>query len=173
MSSSAHESRGNRVVYAIVAIIAIYLISAIWGLPEYATELVVEAQHHASEASVADAHDSHASHGIPAAPPYWTIIPFVLLLLAIAVFPLVRYTEHWWESNLNRFKLAAGLGILTLGYYALLHHSPVEAHWPAHSVVEPSDGALQTGFVGATLANAILSEYVPFIVLLFSLYTIA
>lgn len=176
MSSSAHESRGNLVVYAIVSIITLYLLSAIWGLPKYATELVVSSLHHAEgavDAGAHDAHGAHDSHGPSAAPPYWTVIPFVMLLLAIAVFPLVRITEHWWESNVNRFKVAAGLGLLTLGYYAVLHHSPVEAHWPAHSVVEPGEGALQTGFVVATLGNAILSEYVPFIILLFSLYTIA
>ena len=47
-------------------------------------------------------------------PPYWMIIPFAALLLAIAIFPLVPFTEHWWESNLHRFEVAAVLGILTL-----------------------------------------------------------
>ena len=42
-----------------------------------------------------------------------------------------------------------------------------------HTSVAPSDGAIQTGFIGAILGNAILSEYIPFIVLLFSLYSIA
>ena len=36
-------------------------------------------------------------------PPQWTAIPFVALLLCIAVLPLVPATEHWWESNLHRF----------------------------------------------------------------------
>jgi Na+/H+ antiporter NhaD/arsenite permease-like protein len=97
----------------------------------------------------------------------------VLLLGAIAVLPLIGAVEHWWESNLHRFLVAAGLGALVLAYYAFLHKAPVDSHWPGHSVVEPQDGAVQVGFVKAVLANAVLQEFVPFIVLLFSLYVIA
>ena len=82
-------------------------------------------------------------------------------------------TEHWWENNLHRFYVAAGLGVLTLSYYAFLHRASVEIHWPGHSVTPVVDGGVQIGFVRAILVNAILSEFVPFIVLLFSLYTIA
>ncbi len=171
MGSTGQQSRGNVVVWAIVAIIGLYLLSSLWGLPERATELVVSALHH-HEMAAGPAAGDHGEHQATA-PPYWTVIPFVLLLGAIAVFPLMRATEHWWENNVNRFKVAAGLGLLTLCYYAFLHHAPVESHWPAHQTVAVSDGAAQIGFVGAILGNAILSEYVPFIVLLFSLYTIA
>ena len=172
MDSTGYENRGNVVFLAIVALIGIYLLSALWDLPERATELVVEGLHHhavTDHAPAVDAHDEHAS----LAPPYWTIIPFILLLGAIAVFPLLSATEHWWEDNINRFKVATGLALLTLAYYAFLHQNPVESHWPAHKTVAFTDGAVQPGFVGAILGNAILGEYVPFIVLLFSLYTIA
>jgi Na+/H+ antiporter NhaD/arsenite permease-like protein len=172
MGSTSHQSRGNVVVWAIVTIIGLYLLSAVWGLPGHATEMVVDALHHhetIGHGTEASDHGSHAS----VAPPYWTVIPFVLLLGAIAVFPLMSATEHWWEQNVNRFKIAAGLGLLTLCYYAFLHQMPVESHWPAHQTVALADSAVQPGFVGAILGNAILSEYVPFIVLLFSLYTIA
>ena len=174
MDSAGHQSSSNTVVVAIVVLISLYLASGFWGLPQQATEMVVEALHHSDDAGLGHeaAHGEHDSHAA-AAPPYWTVIPFVGLLLSIAVLPLIRKTEHWWESNLNRFKVAASLAVLTLCYYAFLHHSPVEAHWPAHSVVEHADSAVQTGFVGAILGNAVLSEFVPFIVLLFSLYTIA
>ena len=177
MGSTGQQSRGDTVVWAIVAIIGLYLLSSLWGLPERATELAVSALHHdtATNGAVIDdgsAASSHSAHPA-AAPPYWTVIPFVLLLGAIAIFPLVHATEHWWDNNLNRFKVAAVLGMITLCYYAFLHHSPVEAHWPAHQTVDVADSAVQTGFVGAILGNAILAEYIPFIVLLFSLYTIA
>ena len=43
-------------------------------------------------------------------PPIWTSIPFAALLLCIAILPLIPATEHWWESNKNRF-LVAALGI--------------------------------------------------------------
>jgi Na+/H+ antiporter NhaD/arsenite permease-like protein len=42
-----------------------------------------------------------------------------------------------------------------------------------HHVVEPSNGTVHTEFINTVLGNAILQEFVPFIVLLFSLYTIS
>ena len=172
MGSTGQQKRGNLVVWAISAIIGLYLLSSLWGLPALATGMVVDALHHHAAMDGSSAVSEHGAHSA-AAPPYWTVIPFVLLLGAIAVFPLMSATEHWWENNINRFKVAAGLGLITLCYYAFLHHSPVESHWPAHQTVAVADSAVQTGFVGAILGNAILGEYVPFIVLLFSLYTIA
>ncbi len=167
------QGRGNVVVWAIAAAIAVYLFSAFLGQPQYATSLVIEAHDHSAVAheGAPGAGEGHGSDSM--APPYWTVLPFILLLGAVAVFPLMTRTEHWWDSNTNRFKVAALLGLATLGYYAFLHHSPVEAHWPAHSIVAPTEGIFQIGFVGAILGNALLSEYVPFIVLLFSLYSIA
>jgi len=172
MGSTGQQSRGDILVWAIIAVVGIYLLSAVWGLPALATEMVVDALHHHE---TIDHGSTASSHGeiLATAPAYWTIVPFVLLLGAIAVFPLISATEHWWENNVNRFKVAALLGLITLSYYAFLHDSPVESHWPAHQTVEVTDSALQHGFVGAILGNAILGEYVPFIVLLFSLYTIA
>lgn len=172
MTTSEHRSKGNVAVWAIGAIVLLYLVSAIFGQPQYATSLVKAAHDH-GPAAHDTAHAADAHHGESSAPPYWTVIPFLLLLGAIAVFPLVGLTEHWWEKNANRLKVAAFLGLSTLCYYAFLHHSPIEAHWPAHSVVAPTEGAVQGGFVGAILGNALLSEFIPFIILLFSLYTIA
>ena len=48
------------------------------------------------------------------APSLWSIIPFVGLLLSIAILPLVRATAHWWESNRNRLIVALGFGSLPL-----------------------------------------------------------
>lgn len=179
MASSARRSEGNKVVWAIATLLAVYAVAAIFGLPQLATEMVVDGHAHHADASdhatghAAAGHADGAHHAASTAPPYWTVIPFVGLLGAIALFPLLRVTEHWWEHNVNRFKVAAFLACLTMCYYGFLHQSPVEAHWPAHSVVEASNDAIQTGFVGAILGNAILAEFIPFIVLLFSLYTIA
>jgi len=171
MTSTGHRNQGNMAVWAIVALLGLYFVSSLLGLPQRATELVVAG--HASHAATSDHASAEAQHAQPSAPPYWTVIPFVCLLGAIAVFPLMQKTEDWWEHNINRFKVAALLAFLTLGYYAFLHHAPVEGHWPTHSVAETTDSAIQTGFVGAILGNALLAEFIPFIVLLFSLYTIA
>ncbi|WP_146451829.1 sodium:proton antiporter [Bythopirellula polymerisocia] len=171
MTSSGHRSRGNSVLIAIVSVVVLYLLSAaIWGHPQYATSLVVGAASNHSEHSEPSHEEGHDE---ATAPPVWTVLPFVLLLGAIAVFPLLHATEHWWESNASRFKVAAGLALITLCYYAFIHDAAVESHWPVHSSVAPSESAIQTGFVGAMLGNALLAEYIPFIVLLFSLYSIA
>jgi len=123
-----------------------------------------------------EAHGDHeaedASHvGTQLHPDYWMVIPFVLLLGAIAVLPLIPATEHWWESNLHRFYVAAVLAVLTLFYYLFLHAGPIEAHWPVHDVVSHTEGGLKLAWT--VLANGILNEYIPFIMLLFSLYTIS
>ncbi len=106
------------------------------------------------------------------APPYWTVLPFVILLAGIAVLPLIPAAADWWDSNRNRFIVAMALSVVALCYYAFLHKTAVDGHWPAHHVVEPSPGGVQFELVRTVLANAILQEFVPFIVLLFSLFTI-
>jgi Na+/H+ antiporter NhaD/arsenite permease-like protein len=103
-----------------------------------------------------DAHAAQADeHGAqPEAPPLWGlgVLPFVLLLGCIAVLPLIPATHHWWESNLNRLIVALGCGGLALVYYVFA------VGW--HVVVP-------------VLNHAVPAEYVPFIVLLFSLYVIS
>jgi Na+/H+ antiporter NhaD/arsenite permease-like protein len=79
-----------------------------------------------------------------AAPPLYTVAPFVALLLAIAVCPL--WMPHWWESNRNKLVVSALLGLPILALYA--------ARRPA-----------------ALLTMA--EEYVSFVVLLGGLYVIA
>lgn len=88
------------------------------------------------------------------APPLWGlgVLPFVALLSCIAVLPLLPPTHHWWEKNLNRLIVALGCGGLALLYYALAKG------W--HVIVP-------------VLNHAVPAEYVPFIVLLFSLYVIS
>lgn len=36
--------------------------------------------------------------------PLFMVVPFVLMLLSIAVMPLVK--ESWWEHNRNKLKVA-------------------------------------------------------------------
>jgi Na+/H+ antiporter NhaD/arsenite permease-like protein len=168
MTSSDSKSGSQGVLWAILAIIATYIATAVAGYPQHATELASS-----GHAEHAEPEEANVDPLTPVAPPIWTITPFVLLLGAIAVFPLLHQTEHWWESNLHRFYVAAGLGLITLLYYGLLHRAAVDIHWPAHSITRVEDTVIQTGFMKAILTNAILSEFIPFIVLLFSLYTIA
>jgi Na+/H+ antiporter NhaD/arsenite permease-like protein len=165
-SGSKPEPHRIRVPVAILVIVILYCIALWLGWPQRGTQQILE-QSLGNTAATAE----HQLHDL-VAPPFWTVIPFVLLLAGIAVLPLIPATSHWWESNLNRFKVAGGLALLTLAYYALLHNATIEGHWPAHYLVAPSSG-LGTAFVNTILANAMLQEFVPFIVLLFSLYSIS
>jgi Na+/H+ antiporter NhaD/arsenite permease-like protein len=115
----------------------------------------------ASPAGAADSHVHAVGAGAPAAVPApgWCV-PFVLLLLAVAILPLTPGLSHWWEKNRNKLALGVGLGLVVLGYYGLRPAGPpgTLAGWPA---------------VVAVLRKAVLHEFVPFIALLFSLYVIA
>jgi Na+/H+ antiporter NhaD/arsenite permease-like protein len=61
----------------------------------------------------------------PSPPGLYSVLPFLAMLLAIAILPLL--TPHWWESNRNKLVVAAGLGAPVLLLYlvrepaALLH----------------------------------------------------
>ncbi|MGH7384403.1 MAG: sodium:proton antiporter [Candidatus Rokuibacteriota bacterium] len=81
---------------------------------------------------------------MPAPLPLYTVLPFVAMLLAIALFPL--WLPHWWESNRSKLVVAAGLGAPVLALY--LAREP-----------------------GALVHMA--ADYVSFIVLLAGLYVIA
>ena len=48
------------------------------------------------------------AHGAVSA---FLLIPFILMLLSIAIGPVVA--EHWWEKNLNKLIVALVLGIPT------------------------------------------------------------
>ncbi|MBE7559895.1 sodium:proton antiporter [bacterium] len=86
--------------------------------------------------------------------------PFVALLLAIAVLPLLPRTHHWWEHNRNKLLVALSLAAVTLLYYLF-------RGFGFHS----AEAGLSS--VGLVLKHAVLDDFVPFIVLLFSLYTIS
>jgi Na+/H+ antiporter NhaD/arsenite permease-like protein len=98
----------------------------------------------------------HGEHSVAdaALPPLWGvgILPFVVLLASIAVLPILPATHRWWESNRNRLMLSLFCAFLTLVYYAFAKG------WDALLPV---------------LNHAVPAEYIPFIVLLFSLYVIS
>lgn len=86
-----------------------------------------------------------ASHE-PWNPPVWAVLPFILMLLCIAVIPLIN--NHWWENDRNRGLISLLLGLPTVLYT-----------WQATE--------------GFYLINHTLEEYISFIVLLGSLFVIS
>ncbi len=92
------------------------------------------------------------------------ISPFVALLLAIAILPLIPRVDHWWHHNRNKLLIALVLSAFTLAHYYLRgfgyghgEHSSTPG-WPT---------------VVSVLQHALVDEFFPFITLLFSLYVIA
>ena len=162
---SASDS-SQRAVLLIVTVLAVYGLAAIGGWPQHGRDLLVQAQATHDSAHAAP----HAVHVL--SPPLLTVLPFGVLLAAIAILPLTSSLSHWWEHNSSKLLVAGGLAVTTLGYSTLLHAHAVDLHFPVHSVVSPATAGPSWGVAGAIVANAMLSEYIPFIVLLFALYVI-
>jgi Na+/H+ antiporter NhaD/arsenite permease-like protein len=81
---------------------------------------------------------------VTTAPPIYGVLPFVAMLLAIAVCPLA--VPHWWESNRNKVVVSAALGLPVLAVYGVRHPAAL-----AHTA----------------------ADYVSFIILLAGLFVIA
>jgi Na+/H+ antiporter NhaD/arsenite permease-like protein len=79
---------------------------------------------------------------------YWTLVPFALMLLAIALLPL--FWSHWFDKNRNKAIVAAVLGIPTVVYLLVAF-----------------------GGDGLELARKTAEDYISFILLLFALFTIS
>ncbi len=77
--------------------------------------------------------------------PAWMLIPFGLMLLMIAIGPLVA--ERWWGKNSNKLIVSLFLGIPTAIYLII-------------------------NGMEAELEHTILNDYLPFIVLLLTLFVI-
>ncbi|HOD33722.1 MAG TPA: sodium:proton antiporter, partial [Holophaga sp.] len=88
----------------------------------------------------------------------WSI-SFAVILLCIALLPLIHATEHWWEHNRSKLMVSGALALLVCGYYLF---RPQGFH-----------GAPGLASLGTVLSHAVVADYIPFIVLLFSLYTIS
>ncbi len=105
-------------------------------LQDHENNHATQDDHEAADADHGEAEGEH--HG---APPGWTVIPFVLLLVMIATGPL--FYEHFWHKNYPIF--AVSLASLVVMYYLFALN---DTHAPVHA----------------------LAEYVQFIALLASLY---
>jgi Na+/H+ antiporter NhaD/arsenite permease-like protein len=87
-------------------------------------------------------------------------LPFAALLLCIALLPLIPSAAHWWEHNKNKLMTALALAVVTCIYYSVRGFGYHEA--------APGAASLFT-----MLHHAVIGDYIPFMMLLFSLYTIS
>src|SRR5262249_12847483 len=114
-------------------------------------------------------------------PAIWTF-PFVAFLLSVAILPLVPKTAHWWEHNRNKLILGLVFGAITLayawqrGFGTTLHDATVVRvfdwlGWQHETVERHVHGGPGLPAAIGMLAKAAMED-LPFIILLFSLYTI-
>lgn len=136
--------------------------------PEPSTHHAQHADDHAKnvEHSPTDDHAEHHDRR-DVAPPLFAVFPFAGLLLAIALLPLFHKTAHWWEKNSSKLIVSVLCAVATFVFYAVFYGHGVHDH-STHALTVPGVPAALT-----VLKNAIIVEYIPFIVLLFSLYVIA
>ncbi|MCI0360783.1 MAG: sodium:proton antiporter [Planctomycetaceae bacterium] len=134
----------RRSVPAKAALLVLLLVAGFVGCPSNAS-----AQQPPPAPAAAQGDSGHAArHNLGAELPLWTVIPFVALLLCIAVLPLAA--EHWWHSNANKGLVAGALAAVTTIYVVAAFHMP-----------------------GVAAVFHVLAEYVSFILLLGALYVIS
>lgn len=93
-------------------------------------------------------HENIESHGsLGSVLPLWSVIPFVGILLSIAIFPLVA--PKFWHHHFGKVSL----------FWALIIGVPFIITYKSDAVYE--------------ILHVYLLEYIPFIVLLWSLFTVA
>jgi len=102
---------------------------------------------HAATVQTSHADDTHHSPKLGTRLPLWSAIPFVGILLSIAIFPLVA--PHFWHR----------------------HFPKISAFWAVVFAV-PFLVAFKTEAIGAIL-HIYLIDYIPFIILLWALFTIS
>lgn len=110
-----------------------------------AAATVAPATSHAAPAAAHGATDPQKELGKKLSPV--TLIPFIIILLAIAILPLI--IPHLWESNLIKAVISVLLALVTASYLATQGHLGIEV------IVET------------------LKEYYAFIILLVALFTIS
>jgi Na+/H+ antiporter NhaD/arsenite permease-like protein len=97
------------------------------------------------------------------------VSPFVAMLLCIALLPLLPHTHHWWESNWTKLGVAVTLALVTAAFYLFRPFGMLHSDALGHKhVTEPGWPTL-----GVMLDHALLHDYLPFVVLLLSLYVIS
>ena len=78
----------------------------------------------------------------------WWIIPFIGILLSIAIFPLINH--HFWEKNFGKI---SAFWVFVFGFpFCFSYGLDIALHYFSH---------------------AMILEYIPFIILLFALFTIS
>ncbi|PJZ65745.1 sodium:proton antiporter [Leptospira wolffii] len=137
--------------FTTLLLLSLVFTASLLAEPETQTPQNLAQSESATEHGGAD-HQEHqaSSHDVKGEDlPIWSVIPFVLILLSIALLPLVSHTTaHWWEHNNNKLLLALALGGISFGL--LMAH----------------------GWWGK-IFHTMVFDYIPFIILLGALFYIS
>ncbi|MDR0435143.1 MAG: sodium:proton antiporter [Gracilibacteraceae bacterium] len=126
----------------LVSLLCLLVLLIIPALPLLAADGVADGAAHSAEG------EESAHSGLGLELPIWSVIPFVGMLLSIAIFPLVR--PHWWEKHLLQVAL----------FWAAVFLIPFAIGFG------PGEAAFE-------LIEIVLLDYLPFIVLLWGLFAVA
>jgi Na+/H+ antiporter NhaD/arsenite permease-like protein len=116
-------------------------------------DLVKESNLHLSKTQKYDIHHHEEGHkvhhesNIGKVLPLWTMIPFVGILLSIAIFPLAA--PHFWHHNFPKIS----------AFWALIFAIPFVFVFHGDAIYE--------------ILHIYIIDYIPFIILLWGLYTVA
>ena len=117
------------------------------GAPDSHEEHATDAEHATTDAHGQGHGDGHGAVSPVGQLPLWTAIPFVGILLSIALGPLVA--PHFWHHHFPKVS----------AFWALLFAVPFLIWNPAEAVQE--------------ILHIYLVDYIPFIILLWGLFTIS
>lgn len=94
------------------------------------------------------ASEAEGHHNLGEMLPIWSVLPFVGMLLSIAIFPLVK--PEWWEHNMMKVVI----------FWSLVFLIPFGIAFGGNALI-------------FNLLEIVLLDYLPFIVLLFGLFVVA
>ena len=98
--------------------------------------------------AIAFAETEGGHHNLGEQLPIWSVLPFVGMLLSIAIFPLVK--PHWWEHNMLKVAM----------FWSLLFLIPFGIAFGGNALI-------------FNILEIVLLDYLPFIVLLFGLFAVS
>ncbi len=148
------------VIAAVGAVIACYVLSLLSGWTQHATALIVGEQTARADAATtpnSDASNADAAHAVTDVPPppLVMVVPFILMLAAIAVMPMLHGAKALVGKQFAPFLRRRRISALTVLYYALAHQFPIVGHFPAQHLSSFQESEpMHLGTVGDLLANA-------------------
>lgn len=115
--------------------------------PAVAKSQASQKQDSISHANESHSHDAHHGTNLGLHLPLWSCLPFACMLLSIAFWPLVA--PEFWHHHFSKISLFWAATLATPFYFAYKEAAVYE------------------------ILHILLADYVPFIILLWSLYTVS